>query len=102
MDIVTLHTGAQVPAVAVGHTTVQLRVLGMTPMYVVELLAWVRHREEPSPDAFARLKQLRLLDENGNIHDVTRDIVLASYVGDEQSADLAYVDPINYRAGGPA
>lgn len=100
MDIVTLRTGREVPAPAIQHTTVQLMLLERTPAYLYELLAYVRRGEEPSHGAFAKLQQLRLLDRTGNIHDVTRDIVLASYVGDEQSADLARVNPISYRAGG--
>jgi len=93
MDIVTLHTGAQVPATALSHTRVQLAILERSPVFLDELLAWVRDREEPSPEAFARLQQLRILDETGNIHDVTRDIVLASYIG--SGGYLTRVNPVH-------
>lgn len=100
MDIVTLRTGREVPTSAIQHTTVMLQLLERAPAFLYELLAYVRNGTEPSHEAFEYLQKLTFLDRTGNIHDVTRDIVLASYVGED--LDLTRVHPIHYREGGVA
>lgn len=99
LDMVTLRTGRQVPAIVIQTTTVALDVVEQqTPIFLFDLLGWIKNREEPTPAAFKKLRAVGLLDSTGNVHEYTRDVVLASFDGED--IDLARVHPIRYRAGG--
>lgn len=88
----TLRTGAVVPSVLIDVIGLTLDDLfSSDPIAFYELVQLCRN---PGHEIFfgqKRLTELNLIGVNGQPHDATRDIVLASVEGDELS--LRLVDP---------
>ena len=96
LELLKLKNGGEAPAAAVWATMTSLKAMmtsGLPSMFaVIELADHVR-RDKRIPDATrALLVQRGLMEPDGSIHDIVRDVILSAAQG--EGVSFALVSPV--------
>lgn len=96
---VKLRTGAEVPVVFVTVLSLSIdRLTATAPFAVIDLVELARTGTRPEFEPSAqRLRDLHITEQDGSLHQLVRDVVLAMFDGD--GLDVRRVDPIDRAAG---